>query len=204
MVACPRITPYVVNNPLSRIDPDGRSDVFFMVRRTGTSAVSGGTIGSFQLISRAGELSGRTLERPTREDDPGNKRHPAASVHGRIPEGVFPARGEDPDARPAMHPSLRLDGVPGFTGILVHAGSQMDNSEGCILAGDTLIAPKRGNSELLNTVETNRNIHENISEAFAADAKAKETTRIRVIVVDPPKYKVSPVPTDLDELPDTR
>jgi RHS repeat-associated protein len=190
---------YVINNPLARIDMDGLSDILVLVQRSGTSSVSGGTTGQLTLISRAGNLSGSTLERPdAAHDTTGNKLHPDANVHGRIPAGAYTATSEDPDARPTMHPSLRLKDVPGFTGILVHAGARMDNSEGCILAGTALNPKPTEKSELLNTVQMNGDIHDNVTATQDADKKDKESTTIHVVVIDAPQPQPVPVSQKLD------
>ncbi len=175
--------------------------MLFLVIRTGDSPVSGGTGAISPLLSRADSFNGHTLERPDQAHDPGfNPRWPKLHPHGHIPAGSSSAqRGSSDNDHNA---SIRLEDVPGFSGILVHPGSKVDNTLGCILPGYDWLNPKgqgTGQDELGKSGQANNDIRDAISETIAADKADGENTTIHTIVVDPISTEPSELPRSMPE-----
>jgi uncharacterized protein RhaS with RHS repeats len=178
----PGVSPYtyVRNNPLSRVDPDGLTDVTLTVQRT--DETTGRTVGTYQL-SNSGDkhtASGFTLEKPWKNN---------AEYTSRIPAGSYPAKVVT--TQTFKYPHLSLSGVPGRSDIVVHRGNTVGDTKGCILVGQKLdggtIVP--GTS----TAATNQ-IENYISRIQQLDQEKGQTTSIIVKVIDPPKPTPPPPP----------
>lgn len=99
-----------------------------LLRRNRTTAA-----GTFGQLSADGEDLCFTLEDPVREVEG----QPVASwkVHGQtaIPQGEYLVTLEN---SPRFGPdTLTVNGVPGFTGVRMHAGNTQADTEGCPLLG---------------------------------------------------------------------
>lgn len=77
-----------------------------------------------------------TLEDRIREDNPQTPENEGAKIPGEtaIPYGTYRWSIEFSPRFQRLLP--RLDGVPGFAGILIHPGNTHRDTEGCILVGD--------------------------------------------------------------------
>jgi hypothetical protein len=86
-----------------------------------------------------GALECRTLEDVVRVDDPATPQDEGKKVWGQtaIPAGRYRVRMDV--VSPRFGRILpRLEGVPGFTGILIHSGNTVEDTHGCILVGQRL------------------------------------------------------------------
>jgi RHS repeat-associated protein len=112
---------YASNNPITRFDPDGLTDIHIDVQRTSQNNTA--TMGTFQV--RGTNISGATLERP----DNSNQRDTS-----RIPAGTYAAaRGRGA----TLGDVVWVNNVPNRTDIAIHAGNTADDTNGCIVVGTT-------------------------------------------------------------------
>ena len=163
---------YAADDPIARVDLEGRTDIYFVVVRT--QQVGAATMGQFQVLGTG--IRGWTLEGPG-----GNVRYIS-----RIPEGAYETTYEwSPHFRANK---FRVNGVPSLepgvdrTGLLYHPGTSVGGTEGCILwsavgaRGDKLI--KDENNELeKQTVQYYKHVKEE-------DTAKGEKTRIVSIFLD--------------------
>ena len=99
---------YVRNNPITRFDPDGLTDIYISIVREVESGKS--TIGTFSV--RGTDISGRTLELP----DLGNREWVS-----RILAGEY--RGERGKGK-HIGEAIWIRDVPGRTNIAIHSGNE--------------------------------------------------------------------------------
>jgi RHS repeat-associated protein len=171
---------YVSDNPLSRIDPDGLTDVKLEVQRepevtvtqtgSGHDATMKGTPGTFSVTGGTTTLSGNTLERA----DNGNQ------AEGRIPAGTYSG---------GIHtsPSLNREvvgvlNVKDRSNILIHNGNEPENSVGCILVGNGRDSTSNRITESVKALE---GIIKYINDVKATDATNHVTTTITITITDP-------------------
>jgi uncharacterized protein RhaS with RHS repeats len=114
---------YVLENPLSYVDPDG-TDVTIVIGSRTYSPSGDSVAGTISVTSDQTSLSfsGFTLENPNAGDDGSKPPIPAGTYGGFI--------------RPDHEPNrIQLKNVPGYTNIQIHNGSYPRNFKGCFGAG---------------------------------------------------------------------
>jgi len=165
------ITPYnyCQNNPLTRIDPNGLTDIEIHVQRMIESKKS--TIGLLGINidrSNLNKFMGYTLELPDRQ----NQKNVS-----RIKAGVYNA---SLSVSEKLGEVIRLEDKNSRGDILMHQGNGPENTEGCILVGNTKSDDHIGGSK--DTKNKLINYIKNIQEQ---DKENGEPTTIKVIVEDP-------------------
>ncbi len=131
---------YVLNNPLSWVDPTGL-DVTITINRTGSTANSvSGTINVTSTVTNA-TFSGYTLE----NRNPQNPNLP-------VPPGTYPASMRT-DHTPNR---IELNGVPNASNIQIHNANYPSQLEGCFGVGTSASTDFVGNS--VNAMNSINNI----------------------------------------------
>lgn len=72
---------------------------------------------------------------------------------------------------------LMLKDVPGFQGIYLHIGNRGDNTDGCLLVGDSANNNRIGNGEISNSTACFTRLYSELYDYLAAGNKATITIR---------------------------
>jgi RHS repeat-associated protein len=151
---------YVLNNPLTNIDPTGKSTISINISRGDEAALS--TPGT---ITINGQGMGYTLELPYRNNQTDISSIPTGDYLGEI------------HTRPNGDVVVRINGVPGRTDILIHIGNYPSDTNGCILPGTS-----QGPDFVGSSAAAMENIMEMIQGIQNVDAAMGEQTSIVVRV----------------------
>ena len=167
---------YCRNNPITYMDPDGRSEVEIKITRSESS--ENATWGKFSITGT--DISGGTMEPPW-NDNIKNKSSIKTDTYAATIE-----RGADKgwDVNPNID-VIRLEDKHGRTGILIHTGSVPKHTKGCIIvgseadvAGATIKDPGARLKAITDFIR--------LVQAFDYFV-TKESTVIRVKITEPPK-----------------
>jgi RHS repeat-associated protein len=157
---------YAVNNPVNYIDPFGLTTIMITIDRNLVTTNS--TIGDLTVNLNT---KGYTLELPWSNNARNNSRIPAGVYFGRVKEAKDTKFNYD---------VIEILDVLGRSDILMHRGNEPDDTEGCILPGETKSTDFVGNSKkMLNT------IMDLINTTQAWDRMVGEQTEIIIKVTDP-------------------
>jgi len=159
---------YGVNNPINVNDPLGLTSVIISIKRKTETKKS--TIGDLTVNY---STKGHTLELPWDN----NKRKVS-----RIPAGTYFGRLKKAKDSKFSYDVLEVLNVQGRDYILFHRGNEPEDTEGCILPGETKSTDFVGYSEaMLNS------IIDLIKMTKAFDRLIGEQTEIIITIQDPPK-----------------
>jgi hypothetical protein len=127
---------FVRANPISYFDPDGQFPVTITIIRNGYNSQFG-IIGTFSMVTPGGVLSGSTLERPfLGEKLAQTSGSLSAIMPGRYSGYLahnYPLKGGQMVDTIILEGTLLGKGKTKRIGICIHNGSNIDDSEGCIL-----------------------------------------------------------------------
>ena len=159
---------YSLNNPLARIDLDGRTDIQIAVVRT--QSTSQYTTGRYSIAATS--ISGYTTEPPSNNN---------ASFASSIPAGTYSATIGHMATANVDAPLLQ--DVPGRTDIFMHGGQDVTHTSGCILVGKTKVGTQ---DQLAGGPAARQEIVDYVNQVRAHDAQTGEPTTLTVTVTDPP------------------
>jgi RHS repeat-associated protein len=156
---------YCRNNPITFIDPNGKTDITIVISRSSISQTA--TFGN--LTIKGTDISVPTLEQPWRD----NKKYESS-----IPTGSYPATIEQNNKYGGD--IIRLSDTGKREGILIHQGYSTEYTEGCILVGDTADIVKQNKAWTRANLDKVTNV---IRMVKIIDALIlKERTNINVMV----------------------
>lgn len=168
-----------------------RATIIITIQRSNDA--TGATLGTFEVHTEGkpemGTVTGHTLE-PSRGNyervaGRGEKDYPipAQTYDGRVKTGS----GKNGNVPDHANEAVEVEGVTGFSDILLHVGNSANDTEGCILLGSS--ADTKGET-VGGSVAKNKEVLDYIAKVQKECGKS--TTTIRVIVNDPAAAEAKP------------
>jgi RHS repeat-associated protein len=198
---------YVINNPLSRFDPDGNSDISIVVQRNDTHAVPmqgnhrvEATTGSYKF-----SVNGRVMDTGSTIERGGSQRIPSGSYSGHY----------TPASTTSVHAIVELENVKDpedpsrtMTRVRVHGGNYPWDSKGCPLVGadtgeahgvtDVHTGSTNDSMMVTDSDKTADGLRDMIQDVIQSDQTTGEPTNINIQMIDPPADAPLQPPSDTE------